>query len=91
MPSTVILCSVDTLMNKTTTTISDLMKFICFTCFRVTGWGAVHGEREHLSSRRSSLDGQSREPDTLEDAGAPDIQVEVLVGKHKMQPRVHES
>ena len=42
----------------------------------------MYEEREYL---RSSLDGQSEEPNTLEGAGAPAIQVEMLVMKSETQ------
>lgn len=42
----------------------------------------MHEEKEHL---RSSLDGQSEAPDTLEGAWATGVQVEMLVKNREMQ------
>ena len=60
---------------------------ISFPCFRGTGWDAVHGEREHLTSGRSSPEPWWAEQGPSHSGGcwAPDVQVEMLAGMSEMQ------
>lgn len=60
---------------------------ISFPCFRGTGWDAVHGEREHLTSGRSSPEPWWAEQGPSHSGGcwAPDAQVEMLAGMSEMQ------